>query len=851
MINWREQFCRIKRTEALSRILSIIDVGKISLSILFFVAIPWICGGVATRASWWCQNWWFLKWCMLAIGLWMIWKRKASDFSAEQDDLDEQCRLNSDAPIKRKEQDVLARGPLVAMLQELIKGFPVNDVARYIGLYAPWGDGKTSVINLLKERVNACGDRNHILFVEFEPWKYQSQENLSLVFFKRLSEQMMSRDREIGRRFAELARIIQLRYMGRYLGGVETVLNAINSLFVEQVWSESVIRAKLTALLVDNKQKIVVVIDDLDRLPKDDICRVIRFLKAHGDVPNVIYLIAADETYLANAVGEGLVPGNENMTLRGRKYLEKIIPISRQLPAISAEKLLEGLQKDVDKLLGEQFGNRVDATNLDLTIAIPYLDNIRSLKRLENALMVDLAFAKKRVGDDVYLGVDIGDFISLSILREFERDFYEKLPSARFKLQQAMGWPYKEHYVSEKWMEKHFWGLSQTEEGVENIKNFVLTRLGVKVAGKRPDQPKVYGLGYKDDADELLHYRLSSRLCFPGYFISEVEDVQLYQGVVNEFLSAISRKVFPDGLIGKLDEEGKLPFLMYMLESQNVYESNVVSEFFIRTLVRIGEMSLRPVDLNIDVGEITWRGLTIYERIFRCLFVYCRRLKMELHTRRMHGMCKDGEDHVGFVLLPILEEEGSVIMLERFIAMEGDEHTKEGSSTDWYFTKEEFSKMESLYVARIAKRQREDVAVNLTAFLNLFRSWMIILNRAGNPEWINEFAAANDRWLGDYSVLTIMLVFFTDDERAARDVAYAVAADMDRLYKYWTKEQVERIVRTLAETPNKDVRDELFLVAFKFAQSQKLHGDSYDKDTQFAYMKDHYQQLVEAGEVVE
>lgn len=255
MVNWREQFCRIKRTEALSRILSIIDVGKISLSILFFVAIPWICGGVATRASWWCQNWWFLKWCVLVIGLWLIWKRKASDLSAEQDDLDEQCRMNSDAPIKRKEQDILARGPLVAMLQELIKGFPVNDVARYIGLYAPWGDGKTSVINLLKERVNACGDRNHILFVEFEPWKFQSQENLPLVFFKRLSEQMMSRDREIGRRFAELARIIQLRYMGRHLGGVETVLNAINSLFVEQVWSESVIRAKLTALLVRTSKR--------------------------------------------------------------------------------------------------------------------------------------------------------------------------------------------------------------------------------------------------------------------------------------------------------------------------------------------------------------------------------------------------------------------------------------------------------------------------------------------------------------------------------------------------------------------------------------------------------------------
>ena len=730
------------------------------------------------------------------------------------------------------------------MLQELIKGFPANDAARYIGLYAPWGDGKTSVINLLKEQINACDDKNHILFVEFEPWKYQSQENLPLAFFKRLSEAMMSRDCEAGRRFSELAQVIQFRYVGRRLGAVETFLNVFNLFFAEYVWSESVIRAKLAKLLAESKLKIVVVIDDLDRLPKDDVCRVIRFLKSHGDVPNVIYLIAADEAYLANAVGDGLVSGNEDVTLRGRKYLEKIISISRQLPAISAERLCEDLQKWVCDFLDDQLPEGVDTENLDLSVALPYLDNIRSLKRLENALRVDLAFAKKRVGNSTYLGVDIGDFVALSIMREFERDFYDRLPDARFKMQKAMGWPYEEHCMTEKWMEEHFWGLSKTEDGVENVKKFVLTRLGVEAKGKH-GQPNVYTLHFKDDSDELLHYRLSSRLCFPGYFISEVEDVQLYQGAVNEFLSSIALKKFPSELIGRLDEEGKLPFLMYMLESQNIYEDDVVSGFFIRTLVRIGEMTLRPVDLNVDVGEITWRGLTIYERIFRCLFMYCRKLKMALRTRRMHGMCKAGEDHVGFVVLPILEEEGSVIMLERFIAMEGDEHKKGDSSADLCFTNEEFSKMEGLYVARIAKKQREDAAVNLTAFMNLFRSWMIILNKANNPEWNREFSAANDKWLSDYSVLTIMLIFFTDDERAARDVTYAVAADMGRLEKYWSQEQVDRIMSTLETATKKDERDTLFLAAYKFARDRKLRGDTYDKEAQFEYMKEHYREIIE------
>ena len=316
-------------------------------------------------------------------------------------------------------------------------------------------------------------------------------------------------------------------------------------------------------------------------------------------------------------------------------------------------------------------------------------------------------------------------------------------------------------------------------------------------------------------------------------------------------MTSIANKRFPEELVSRLDREGKLPLLMYMLESQKVFEDDSTSEFFMRTLIRIGERVLRPVSLPVDVGEFTFRDYTIYERVFKCLFVYCRKLKMELHTRRMHNMCKEGEDHVGFVVFPMLVEENSLVMLERFIAMEGDEHKKGDSSADLCFTNEEFSKMEGLYVARIAKKQREDAAVNLTAFLNLFRSWMIILNKANNPEWNREFSAANDKWLSDYSVLTIMLIFFTDDERAARDVTYAVAADMGRLEKYWSQEQVDRIMSTLETATKKDERDTLFLAAYKFARNRKLRGDTYDKEAQFEYMKEHYREIIESDSVVE
>lgn len=825
----------------------------VSVAAILFV-VPWVVVKFQLIESlkWWVMGWWWVKLLVLTSFLWILFRRKINTrprlMVKNEASILGSSGLVDDKPISRATEDTLSRGAFVSMLIELLKGFPFSEGAKYIGLYAPWGDGKTSVINLLKERMH---DDGRFTFVDFEPWKYQSQEELPFVFFEHIARSVGTVDGSVGEQFEWLAKFIRLRYVGKRIGGINALIDAIRLFILEHELSEDVVLQKLRKLLLRENRKVVVVIDDLDRLPKEDVCRVIRFLKAHGDLPNVIYLIAADESYLAGAVGSMIAGGVQDEFLDGSKYLEKIIPLSRQLPVIDAERLLVEFERQVNALIDKYWNGHPVSKSLDYQIALPYLDNIRSLKRAVNALDIDLAFAKAKVGDVSWLGVDIGDYVALSILREFERKFYDGLPNARYELQKAMNWPYgnDDKGVLESWMEKHFWGLA-TPQGKENVKEFVLTRLGVTATGGH-GKPIVYSLKYRDESDELLNYRLSSRLCFPCYFLSEVEDVQLYQGPLNEFLTSIANKRFPEELVSRLDREGKLPLLMYMLESQKVFEDDSTSEFFMRTLIRIGERVLRPVSLPVDVGEFTFRDYTIYERVFKCLFVYCRKLKMELHTRRMHNMCKEGEDHVGFVVFPMLVEENSLVMLERFIAMEGDEHKKGDSSADLCFTNEEFSKMEGLYVARIAKKQREDAAVNLTAFLNLFRSWMIILNKANNPEWNREFSAANDKWLSDYSVLTIMLIFFTDDERAARDVTYAVAADMGRLEKYWSQEQVDRIMSTLETATKKDERDTLFLAAYKFARNRKLRGDTYDKEAQFEYMKEHYREIIESDSVVE
>lgn len=64
---------------------------------------------------------------------------------------------------------------------------------------------------------------------------------------------------------------------------------------------------------------IVVLIDDIDRLFKDDLLQMFSLIKSVADLPNIVYILAFDETIVA-----GMTPSG---------YLEKIIQASYEVPA--------------------------------------------------------------------------------------------------------------------------------------------------------------------------------------------------------------------------------------------------------------------------------------------------------------------------------------------------------------------------------------------------------------------------------------------------------------------------------------------------------------------------------------
>jgi predicted KAP-like P-loop ATPase len=77
---------------------------------------------------------------------------------------------------------------------------------------------------------------------------------------------------------------------------------------------------------------IVVVIDDIDRLPPEEVRTIFQVVKAIGDFERVGYLLAYDPEPVAKAL-------SFNNTYDGRLYIEKIIQSSYSLPGFGYSNL--------------------------------------------------------------------------------------------------------------------------------------------------------------------------------------------------------------------------------------------------------------------------------------------------------------------------------------------------------------------------------------------------------------------------------------------------------------------------------------------------------------------------------
>jgi len=333
-----------------------------------------------------------------------------------------------DLPIRSKREDLLSRAKFSFALADALLGYEHTESV-VTAIYGDWGSGKSSVVNLVLERVEERAadlpkERRPIV-LRFNPWNYSDQNQLIGQFFRALSVALRKGDpgedaKKAGQQLEVYAEFFKpLALIPEPTGLVAGVSTAAALVFktvgvAASRWGKlksadlEGMRRDLDRLLAKQQRKILIVIDDIDRLNSGEIRQIFQLVKSLGDFPNTIYLLA----FAREIVVKALTHVQEGS---GDDYLEKIVQVPFQLPKVSSEEVHKLLFSLLDELVKDVPEGRWDQTywgNLFEGGLRYFFKSVRDVLRYVNALR----FAYPMVADEV----SPIDFLAITAIQVFE-----------------------------------------------------------------------------------------------------------------------------------------------------------------------------------------------------------------------------------------------------------------------------------------------------------------------------------------------------------------------------------------------------------------------------------------------
>ncbi len=348
-----------------------------------------------------------------------------------------------DAPIEKRADDRLGRAQFAdAIAQHIIDG-NLSDGA-VVAVMGPWGSGKTSVLNMVRE---ALGERpDDVEIFDFNPWYFSGTQQLVEHFFAdtaaRFTEsgdETLTKAAGVLKRYAGVVR--PAAHLSTVLGALgvpgvsilaeilrkggdaaKDAADALGALAGKQTKSIGTLRHEMKEAFAKVDKRIVIVLDDLDRLRADEIRDMVRLVRLVADLPNTVYLLAFDRHRIEQALAEGFDPNDK---AAGRNYLEKIVEVSFDLPATRQDDLVQMLFSALLPIVTKgpigEFRKR-DWDNY-FGLGMRYLfTSPRDVHRYLNGLPVNL----RLIGDEVSLA----DVLALEAVRVLAPDYFNTLPSA-------------------------------------------------------------------------------------------------------------------------------------------------------------------------------------------------------------------------------------------------------------------------------------------------------------------------------------------------------------------------------------------------------------------------------------
>jgi len=335
--------------------------------------------------------------------------------------------FNPDQPIKTYKQDLLGRKNFACSLSDTILNYESKD-SIVVALYGDWGSGKSSIVNMIVEHTLNSSEKftnNKPIIINFNPWNYSDQNQLLAQFFEEMSNVLEREDYaknaiEVGKKLKAYANFFKplalIPTIAPIASLIEEVLKRVGE--ASSSWGElksnnlNSIKSEISELLSKETRKIIVVIDDIDRLNDVEIRQIFQLVKSLGDFPNTIYLLAFDKKVVEKAL-EKVQEG------KGSDYLEKVVQIPFEIPHISKSDVEKILFVQLDDLIKDVPEDKFDSAywgNIYHSGLKYFFRNIRDVTRFINLLRFGFGILRNEV--------NVIDFLAITAIEVFEPEIY-------------------------------------------------------------------------------------------------------------------------------------------------------------------------------------------------------------------------------------------------------------------------------------------------------------------------------------------------------------------------------------------------------------------------------------------
>lgn len=331
----------------------------------------------------------------------------------------------TDRPLSEPTHDNFQRADFAKRIAQTLVS-RTNPDSIVVGLYGKWGEGKSTVLNFIRHSLKEASDE--VAVFNFNPWRFPDDSQLLVNFFGELAktiDQQLYNTKEKAAKIltSYIAPLIPSFGAGPVTADIGKSVGELSSKLLPDV---DKLRSRLEELLVKSGKRVVVIIDDIDRLEKTQIHTVFRLVKLTADFKHTAYLLAFDDVMVARAMGEVFESGAEDVAgdrplQAGLNFLEKIIQVPLRLPRARPDALLKFCFERVDEVLTNAGLNLPEAEaqrlgNALRSAILPRLTTPRLAVRYANSLSFSLPLV---VGE-----VNAVDFILVEAMNVFYPDLY-------------------------------------------------------------------------------------------------------------------------------------------------------------------------------------------------------------------------------------------------------------------------------------------------------------------------------------------------------------------------------------------------------------------------------------------